>query len=350
MKRFAWAFVLAACGQEGPIGPEGVPGPEGAQGAAGPQGMPGADGQLRVYGNGSAGALTVAAGEPYVFLYDDIVTDGNLQFTDVTIDAGATFVVPSGTVIRCTGTFTNNGTVLTSFGASGGVVRTGTNNGMPAIIAPHPGNSARAAGTGAFGDNSESRPGGSPGGGWGTAARGMLSPGMFGGGGGGGVPWGAVGTGGGALVVRAATAIVNNGTISANGFVGANAGQGGGGGGIVILASAGAITSAMVTATGGAGGTGGGVEGHGGGGGGGVIHFLAPTIVAGTTNVAGGASGGTGGSVLTGARIGGGGGGGGVGGDGGAGSAVFANGTRGAATDGTPGRVFQTLADPTALF
>src|SRR5262245_20807699 len=58
-------------------------------GALGPPGTDGADGQLRIYGDGSAGAKTVAADEAWA----GDAAPTNPQFTDVTIDAAATLTV-----------------------------------------------------------------------------------------------------------------------------------------------------------------------------------------------------------------------------------------------------------------
>src|SRR5262245_28730335 len=91
------------CGTQEPVtGPQGEPGDQGAAGA------PGADGSVRVYGNGSAGARTISADESWL---EGGNPPANIQFTNFTIDAGVTLIIPSGTVIRCTGTFTNNGTL-----------------------------------------------------------------------------------------------------------------------------------------------------------------------------------------------------------------------------------------------
>jgi hypothetical protein len=50
----------------------------------------------------------VAADENWA---DPLIAPTNFQFTDLTVVPGVTLTVASGTVIRCTGTFTNNGTV-----------------------------------------------------------------------------------------------------------------------------------------------------------------------------------------------------------------------------------------------
>src|SRR5687767_14022841 len=89
-------------------------GPEGPEGPSGPQGAPG---ELRVYGDGSAGSLVVD--QPYTLLAE-VVDDGNTQFTDVTIAAGGELIVPSGLVLRATGTITVAGTLTVEQGAGGG--------------------------------------------------------------------------------------------------------------------------------------------------------------------------------------------------------------------------------------
>ena len=97
-------FILAACagpagpvgpagpagatgseGPAGPAGPAGATGPAGPAGSAGPTGPAGAPGELRIYGDGSAGAknITTTGGS----------LTGNLQFTDFTIAPGASINV-----------------------------------------------------------------------------------------------------------------------------------------------------------------------------------------------------------------------------------------------------------------
>lgn len=48
-----------------------------------------------VYGNGSAGTRMIAV--------NTVLADANQQYTSLTVDAGVTLTVASGTVIRCTG-------------------------------------------------------------------------------------------------------------------------------------------------------------------------------------------------------------------------------------------------------
>ena len=307
----------------------------------------GADGSLRVYGDGSAGALSVASSTS--------LNTVDTQYTDVTIAAGQTLTVPSGTVIRCTGTFTNEGTISVLTYALGG--RHGTTSAALLTTqsgAAHPGIGASSASNGAFGDNTATVPGGPEAGGLSEArARQILKPGAFGGGGGGAGRL-VGGSGGGTLTVLCKGAVVNNGTISANGGSGFSGfGDGGGGGGVVILASQTSVTnsaSGTVSVTGAAGAASSAGGGAGGGGGGGWTHFVAPVInSAGTVSVTGGAAGSNSAAVTDTTRFGGGCGGSSFG-KGGLGGAVFAPSTANAAAAGDPGLALETLTDPTSLF
>jgi hypothetical protein len=344
-------------------------------GAAGPPGEPGADGadgQLRIFGDGSAGAKTVAASETWTG--DTAPT--NLQFTDVTIDAAATLTVPSGTVIRCTGTFTNNGMVLVQTGAQGAFVTTspllGTSRGG-VHVEGEAGISVRAAQSGELGDDTADRRAGVGGQGLTTEqARTILNPGVKAGGGGGAGgsdfflgSFNGGSNGGGSLVVLCQGAVTNNGTITADGddstfeLPGGGgtiiSGGGGGGGGVVVLASKASVTNGAtgtIQARGGAGQDSDTNEGPAGGGGGGIVHLLAPVVsTVGAADVSGGAPGvqGAAASVTLSPRAGGGGGGG-SGGNGGAGGGVDTGDDPGPATDGEAGFVLTTTADPSALF
>lgn len=328
---------------------------EGALGPIGPPGPAGSDGQLRIYGDGSAGARTIAEQEH--------LEDVNLQYTDFTVPAGATVVVPSGTVIRCTGTFTNNGTVLLGYGGLGARCVQSDASSIPAFRGADPGVAFAAASNGELGDNSNTTRYGASGGEPldEDHARRTLKPGAHAGGGGGcGTTYGGGGgPGGGAITILAAVAIVNNGLISANPRTIQPTGGGGGAGGIVILASRGSVTNnGTLKAEGADGG-----EAHdasagsfpgggaGGGGGGGIVHLLAPVInAAGAVSVAGGLPGvgAAPGSVTTTYRMGGGGGGA-CGGRGGRGGDVSGNDPI-AALPGEAGRFLQSVLDPTALF
>ena len=327
----------------------------GALGPQGPQGPPGVDGALRVYGDGSAGARTVS---------DDIeLDDPTAQHTDLTIAVGGTLVVQSGTVIRCTGTFTNNGTLLVQTGAQGARC---LQNAAPSTPSHRPADRGMALGAamnGELGDNTALRfggPGGEPLNE--QQARATLEPGVHAGGGGGcGSTYGGEGgPGGGSVTVLAATAIVNNGVINVTPRTAPYYGGGGGGaGGALILASRGSVTNnGTLRADGAAGGdafAGGGAtqagSGAGGGGGGGIVHLLAPVIqAAGVVSVAGGIPGPPGGTgFLTTVLRFGGGGGGASGGRGGRGGNVTGNDAE-AALAGEPGLSLESVVDPTSLF
>ncbi|RMG39274.1 MAG: hypothetical protein D6719_13715 [Candidatus Dadabacteria bacterium] len=322
----------------------------GADGKDGANGKDGADGQLRIYGDGSAGSRTVS-------LSTTLGADGNYnyQFVDFTVNSGVTLTVRSGTIIRCSGTFTNNGTITVDTGANGGF--TYNVNGSAVSLAanePQPGHARRAAQNGEIGDNSLTRKGGKGGNGLTVeAASQLLAPGLYGGGGGGadGAGLQNIGSaGGGSFTVLAKQGIVNAGTISADGQT---LFGGGGGGGIIILASKNSIdNTGAITAKGGNGDNSSSNQGAGGGGGGGIVHLLAPVISdTGTINVSGGLAGtaGAAGSVTANPRTGGGGGGG-CGGSGGAGGQVNTAGDPGTAANGGDGYIFKTAADPTALF
>lgn len=337
-------------GPEGPAGPAGEAGPKGDTGDTGPAG---ADGQLRIYGDGSAGALSIT-GSTNAALYTTVATNFNLQFTNITIEAGSSLFVPSGTVLRCTGSFVNNGLM-----AVGNVVSTSSSK-VSAVTdweVSSPGGASvggSIAGTGEIGDASQIRGGGLPGFGMDPLdARGLLMPGPVGGGGGGGSHQKEGGAGGGTLVVLAQGAITNGSSATLVAFGGAAvAGSGGGGGGIIILASPASITnSGQIRVSGGNGGSGGFFDGVGGGGGGGIVHMLSPTITPGTVTADGGNPGipGGAGSVSINPHSGGGGGGA-CGGDGGSGGQVNTAGTPGPGNPGLAGYLLQTQVDPTSLF
>ena len=70
-------------------------------------GVDGADGSIRIYGDGSAGDLLVASGSVSL-------SATNTQYHNIQVASGALLIVPSGTVLRATGTFVNEGTVQVS--------------------------------------------------------------------------------------------------------------------------------------------------------------------------------------------------------------------------------------------
>ncbi len=355
-------------GPAGPTGPQGETGATGATGPAGPQGEPGAtgpvgatgpagaDGQLRIYGNGSAGAETVASNLGLLFV--DVAADGNAQFSDLTIDVGAALFVQSGTVIRCTGKFINNGTVIVGQHARGGRFNSqfNANSYLYSVTNANPGITALAAGNGEIGTNTIAASGGLGGGTFSREQAVSLSyPGPPGGGGGGTAfgGGGEPGTGGGTVVILAAGGIENNGTLRAIGTDGSTS-AGGGGGGIIILASPAYFTnSGVISATGGNGGIyNSGSSASGGGGGGGLVKVISPTITnTGTVNVAPGlGSSGAPSGTLVGNPRGGGGGGGGSIGYGGSGGSVNSNGSSTASLPGGAGAFLALNQDPTSLF
>ena len=359
----AAASVQGPAGPQGPEGAQGLPGPAGPQGevgptgaagvtgATGPAGPAGADGQLRIYGDGSSGAYSVTGTENWL----SSPPDSMLQYTDFTVSSGTVLFVPSGTVIRCTGTFTNNGTVAVFSGARGGFTTAPQSGATEAATSPAAiGLAALAAQDGEYGDSSATRTGGS-----GGLAQlkltlyELLNPGPVGGAGGGGGIGHNGGSGGGSLVILAATGITNGGIIAATGADGGS-GCGGGGGGFVVLASKTQVTNAAagtIDASGGDGGVSVIWAGTGGGGGGGVIHLIAPSVSnQGSTNIAAGTAGMNVVNVTQTWRSGGAGGGA-CGGNGGTGATINAAGNQTtAATAGTVGWLFLSTTDPTALF
>lgn len=336
---------------QGPPGPEGPQGPAGADGAQGPAGAdgaagaPGADGSLRIYGDGSRGA----------FVANGSLSGGNYQFTNFTVNAGVTLNVTSGTIIRCTGTFDNEGTIVVETGNLGSDIVSGNlqNTIVPGSTSTDPGLASASAGFGEFGSNAFLRKGGL--GGVRIAsidiASNIYNPGTKPGGAGAG---GGGGAGGGSLTVLAKVVIVNgvNAEISADGMNNGNLdGGGGGAGGFVILASPGSVTNNGLIHCNGANGDANNIDiGAGGGGGGGIIRLISPANTnTGTLTTNPGLKGAANVAVTLTPRLGGGGGGA-LGGNGGKGGDVEANNTADPAGDGGFGLVILTTADPTSLF
>lgn len=311
------------------------------------------------YGDGSAGARVVSADENWNNAGE---APSNLQFTDLTINAGVTLTLPSGMTIRCTGSFVNNGSVFVRTGVDGGFAgQTGPGGDFSTVTTePLAGIGTLPAQRGESGDSSEARLAGR--GGFGISefeARQILVVATAAGGGGAaggsdsssGTTSNTGSAGGGGVRILAATGIVNaaGATISADGEGGSG---GGGGGGVIILASSGVITNdGGISANGGAGEDGDSNEAPSGGGGGGIISMLAPTVAnGGTVDVTGGAAGAIGPGISAVSRFAGGGGGpsGGSGGNGGGVPAEpFATPT--SATAGGSGFFLVTLVDPTSL-
>lgn len=346
------SFALTGCGDDdtpvlvGPIGPAG---PAGVPGPAGPAG---ANGQLRIYGDGSAGVGTATTS----VLGETSFTNRNFQFTDFTVPAGVTLTVPSGTVIRCTGTFRNLGIInVRTFSASDSppfgtdgdnsvsVSFLGAGAGNPAISLGGVAGPSALGGRGGINGSVPQLP---------YTVRSPI-------GGGGGTDYDSEGgEGGGTFTVLAQTAAINDvtGIINAVGES-ADTGGGGGGGGVVTLASQTRVDNLVggqIAVNGGNGGTADTDEAGGGGGGGGLIQFLAPTVnIPGTETVAGGlaGAGGAAGAVTGNPRYGGGGGGASFGNGGSGGTVDTATDTGAAGAAGEAGFVFTSAAgaDPTAL-
>ena len=351
-------------GPAGPTGAQGDPGPQGPAGDVGPQGPPGADGQLRIYGDGSAGPLNITANTNW---QTNPPGDPNFLYTDVTVAAGVTWSVPAGLVLRLTGTFTNLGTINVSAGPLGAVAEVGEYSAFPGY-AYRPASQGVALIAAGMGERT-SGPGLATIGGFGGVGRPsvavaaeVLNPGPLGGGGGGCALGNATssrscsgGSGGGTLVVLAEGAIANTGTIDARGLSSTRTGVGGGGGGVVVLASRTSVSNGgTITVKGGDGTTSNPVHGCGGGGGGGIIQLIAPTATnSGTLDVAGGLAcvpGAAGSTNVPGTHMGGGGGGA-SGGSGGSGGAITAANTPLASQAGGPGwAIVRTGRDPTPLF
>lgn len=334
----------------GSDGVSGLQGPAGPAGPAGPQGPSGADGSIRVYGDGSFGSLTVSA--------SGLLSEPLRQYTDFTVNPNVTLLVPSGTVIRCSGTFTNSGVIQVLSDTSGGVVDSlAAISTIPSLSAPAHGLVASPAASGEYGSNTNLLYGGRGGRAFGgTYIKGLLQLGLFGGGPGGGGLNATGGAGGGTFTVLSAGSLVNSGTITANGSNG-SAGAGGGGGGVVVLASKTSVFhSGEIQANGGTGGPSKASAAAGGGGGGGVAHLLAPMVsVAGGSLLNNGGSAGAGSVVVAASlRSGGGGGGAGVGGQGGFGASVSRaldlNAQDGASGGSQGPALLITRTDPTALF
>jgi hypothetical protein len=325
--------VLAQAGAQGPTGPTGATGPAGA------------DGSLRVYGDGSANAREIST--------DTTLNDSNLMYTDFTVNPGVTLTVASGTVIRCTGQFINQGTIAVSPGAFGGLYALFPGNSPPYGVSPaHPGISIRAAGLGAYGNSNVVQSGGYGGVGLTEVeARALRYPGTNAGGAGGGSS-SVGGRGGGSLTVLCQNGITNQGTIEADGRA-AEAG-GGGGGGVIILASATSVTSgagSAISANGASGAAATTSTGGGGAGGGGIIHLMAPTVTtAGATISVGGGTGADASESVTSSPRFAGGGGGASGGNGSAGATMIGASTSQVTQGGSAGHSLISLLDPTSLF
>ena len=328
-----------APGADGAPGATGPPGPQGETGPPGPRGADGADGATLVYGTGTAGPLSITENTDW-----DETPPARFDFSDCSIAAGVTLTVPSGTVIRCSGAFTNAGTILVRPWIPG-ERWVGNPDAVP-LVAGYAMTLPRD------GSGGGGRPFPA------STLRSLIEPGFqgFGNGGqGAGAPDNDGGAAGGTLVIRARGALANSGTILAEGGDAPvlttssfdDAGSGGGAGGIVIAISGTSFTnSGTISVKGGDGSDAGpGDDDHsGGGGGGGLVHVLAPNANAAGSGIS--VDGGVAGAFLT-ANVGS------DGGSGGAGAGAGGDGGTDAvpATAGGAGLLLRTaLADPSVLF
>jgi len=306
-------------------------------------------------GDGSAGNLVVAANTSW-----SATPPVNPNFANITINAGQTLTVPAGTTIRCSGTFTNNGTLAVDPGAtSDGNFDALSNGSGPAVFltsVAHPGDTPGAATLGEQNNvalaNVQALGGGTGGKAIARAvAQTSFSNFRFGGGSGAGYD-NQGNRGGGLVKIYCEGDIVNTGTINARGENGGNGSIAGGGGGIVVLASRASVSNSGTINVNGGNGAGTSSWGApGGGGGGGIVIIISPsTPVLGTLDATGGTGGAASGSVTSGARTAGGGGGG-SGGTGGSGGSV-SGATTGVPTnggDGSAGYSITMTLDPISI-
>jgi len=340
-----WLWMVG-CGTE--AGPRGPAGPEGPRGEAGAPGAPGQDFDAgpRLYGSGADGDLVTKSGSE--------TFESGREYANITIPSDSELLVRSGTVIRCTGIFENDGRVVVLPAARSGIRAWNSPSAeFPMISPPAAGVALSPAG---FGSRDDSEPfvavGGLGGRGIATGARELVRP-LAAVGGAGTVPWpfnaGGYDSGGGSVHIRCAGEIRNRGEILAEGSGGLTSLTGnegsGGGGGAVLLASATGIDGGggLISVAGGDGADGSGQLGGSGGGGGGFVHLVAPTIESGTVDVSGG-EGGLSTDYSSAVRAIGGSGGGGSAGSGGRGQ-----GTESAAGDGGAGVVFVIEKDPAVV-
>lgn len=250
-----------------------------------------------LYGNGTGGAITI---DNTVNWCTDPLFDNNSMLRSLTINFGATLIVPSGTKIRTTGNFTNNGTLIVQSIAPGESSINNISDGTPLIQA----NSKRIPVLDTVGNNSYGGLAYNSG-----VLAGLVDPGLQGGGNGGlgstfTTPENTIlaqgGFGGGALSIYSMGSIINNGDINADGGNGSvngseGNGPGGGAGGIIILVSKCSIINQgniHVNGGNGAQGSSTGNYSSGGGGSGGLIRLIAPnaTSVGGNLGISGGST------------------------------------------------------------
>ncbi|WP_221392165.1 hypothetical protein [Dyadobacter sp. NIV53] len=299
----------------------------------------GGGGTSTVYGDGSAGNLSITSNTDWTA---SPPADFNFQFSGISIAAGATLTVPSGTKLRCNGNVSISGMIIvkgsekvTGIATSGwisGVARTFAGNGenisygvqttsvLSLVNIPAYGGAAGA--TGGVGSLCS---GGEGGGSFAIYANGNITISAAGG-----------------ITANGGIAITNAGTATSTN------GSGGGGGGIVVLLSkTGVNNTGTISAAGGAGSDsnlGTGPRPGGGGGGGGIILLVGPSVAAGNSQVNGGANGNNLANSGNGSSNGGAGGG--SGGNGGAGGVISVSSTKNVVSAPTAGigGILKTIA------
>lgn len=322
-------------------------GPQGPAGTNGINGTNGADGSMRIYGDGSAGSVSVDT--------TTTLSDPNQQYGNLVVHSGVTLRVPSGTVIRSNGTVTIDGTISVLTGGRGGTISLMNSGAKSYSYSPATqGNARIAAGFPEVGSNASTLWGGAAGVALQqTEARSMLRLSHLGCGAGGGGLLAIGGGGGGSLTILAKTGIFisASGSIVANGGWPTPGGGGGGAGGFVVLASSGAvINSGSISVNGANGAPSFYAAGAGGGGGGGIVHMLAPSITSGAVSFAPGSSGSSSNAVTNNTSRSGGGAGGSCGGNGGEGNRVLADNSQSSITPAGAGFLLETVSDPVSLF
>jgi hypothetical protein len=327
-------------------------------------------GQIRAYGDGSAGDLVVTDHPDAFFgvnrMFEHLVKDRNTQFSSITIPEGKILGVPAGTILRATGKVTIAGTLAVFAQNNGGFFNVFQQS-IPDSARSEPGNSYAPPNAGiaalppAPGEIglSTRRVGGGSAGLADRGARNTISTILLRGGGGGapGTPNEVGGDGGGSVMIVAGgpISVESTGQIIADGFksVCGACGGGGGGGGVIILGSKSLVSlSGKLQAKGGAGAPGGASIASGGGGGGGLIVLAAPVINDTAQKSVDGGEGGKqlfAGDIKDAVRMGGAGGGASAGG-GGRGSDALQDGSCAAGQSGGAGEVITILTDPTAFF
>lgn len=244
----------------------------------------GGGGGCNIYGDGSAGDVTISANTDWSTTPP---TNGNYMFNSLTINAGITLTLASGTVIQSKTTVVNNGTITVKTGVLGEAWSQNADRGNSDMlgytlssIKAYPSSEVYRR---VFKFGPKGGSGGNIGGTSGTETFG--------------------GNGGGTLSIFASTGITNAGIIEAKGespaqYLPASTkpGCGGGGGGFVVLATNSTITnSGIINVSGGNGNNPGAATSDlaGSGGGGGLIHYISTNAiaVAGTATIAGGLKG-----------------------------------------------------------